>query len=262
MRIMPNAWSGAWLAAALLTMQLLPNSATAQDTSSNHQAQHGHQVRVLLVTGGHAFEREPFLKLFRDNPEITFEAVEHPHAHAQLEPKHARNYDVIVAYDMYQEISNEAETNFLAFLNTGKGLVVLHHAIASYQAWPEYTRIIGARYYLEKTTVVGTEKARSTYQHDLHFNIHVVTPTHPVTRGVKDFEIHDEVYNLFDVANDVQPLLTTTEPQSNKIIGWAKTYGPGRVVYLQSGHDHFAYENPNYQQLLKQAIRWAAKTTE
>jgi hypothetical protein len=113
MRIMPNAWSGAWLAAALLTMQLLPNSATAQDTSSNHQAQHGHQVRVLLVTGGHAFEREPFLKLFRDNPEITFEAVEHPHAHAQLEPKHARNYDVIVAYDMYQEISNEAETNFL-----------------------------------------------------------------------------------------------------------------------------------------------------
>jgi len=35
-------------------------------------------------------------------------------------------------------------------------------------------------------------------------------------------------------------------------------YGPARVVYLQSGHDHFAYENPNYQKLVRQAIWWAA----
>ena len=44
----------------------------------------------------------------------------------------------------------------------------------------------------------------------------------------------------------------------NKLIGWAKTYEAARVVYLQLGHDHFAYENPNYRQLLRQAIRWTA----
>jgi hypothetical protein len=27
---------------------------------------------------------------------------------------------------------------------------------------------------------------------------------------------------------------------------------------MQSGHDHFAYENPNYQRLLRQAIQWTA----
>ena len=32
-----------------------------------------------------------------------------------------------------------------------------------------------------------------------------------------------------------------------------------RVVYLQLSHDHKAYENPNYQKLVAQAIRWTAK---
>lgn len=217
------------------------------------------KIRVLVVTGGHEFEQDAFFKQFSDNPDIRFRAVQHPQAHALLRPQSAKDFDVLVAYDMHQEITEEAKGDLLAWLNHGKGLVVLHHAIASYQQWPEYTRIIGAHYYLEKATVDGVEKARSTYQHGLHFKIHIVDPTHPVTRGITDFEIHDEVYNLFDVAKDVHPLLTTDEPQSNQLIGWAKTYGPARVVYLQSGHDHLAYENPNYRQLVRQAIRWTAR---
>jgi len=218
----------------------------------------GEKIRVLVVTGGHEFEHEQFFKLFSSNPDITFKPVEHPNAHRELTAEAATNYDVLVAYDMHQEISEAAKADLLAWLKQGKGLVVLHHAIASYQKWPEYSKIIGARYYLEKTTVNGVEKARSIYQHDLHFTIHVVDPNHPVTRGVEDFEIHDETYNLFDVASDVHPLLTASDPHSNKVIGWAKMYGPARVVYLQSGHDHFAYENPHYQKIVKQAIRWTA----
>jgi len=217
------------------------------------------KIRILVVTGGHEFEQEPFFRLFQDNPEITFQAVEHPKAHAWFKPEAAKNYDVLVLYDMHQEISDDAKTNFIARLKEGKGLLVLHHAIASYQNWPEYSKIIGARYYLEKTTVDGVEKARSAYKHGLHFTLHVTDPKHPVTKGVKDFEIHDETYNLFDVASEVHPLLTTDEPESNKVVAWAKNYGNARIVYLQSGHDHFAYENPNYQQLLRQAIRWVAK---
>ena len=216
-------------------------------------------IRVLLVTGGHDFEHDAFFKLFRENPEITFRAVEHPDAHAQLRPEAAGNYDVLVAYDMAQEISDQAKGDLLAWLRSGKGLVVLHHAIASYQQWPEYSRIIGARYYLEKAMVDGVEKPRSTYQHGVDFTIHVIDAQDPITRGLKDFRIHDETYNLFDVAKEVHPLLTTDEPRSNHIIGWSKTYGPARVVYLQSGHDHFAYENPNFQLIVKQAIRWTAK---
>jgi type 1 glutamine amidotransferase len=229
--------------------------ATAAESGTNSQS----RIRVLLITGGHDFEHDQFFKVFSENPEINFSVVEHPKAHAFFRPEAAKTYDVLIAYDMHQEITDEAKADLLGRLKDGKGLVVLHHAIASYQQWPEYSKIIGAHYYLAKTTVDGVEKARSTYKHGMHFTIHVVDPGHPVTAGVRDFEILDETYNLFDVANDVHPLLTTEEPESNKIIGWAKTYGPARVVYLQSGHDHFAYENPNYQKILRQAIHWAAK---
>ena len=217
------------------------------------------KTRVLVVTGGHGFEQEPFFKLFKDNPEITYQAVEHPKAHALLTADAAKAWDVLVLYDMHQGISDQAKGDLIARLKDGKGLVTVHHAIANYQDWPEYWKIIGAHYYLAATNINGVAKPRSAYKHGVDFRIHVADPQHPVTRGIKDFDIHDETYKWFDVAEDVHPLLTTDEPESNKVVAWAKTYQGARVVYIQLGHDHFAYENPSYRQLLKQAIQWTAR---
>jgi len=217
------------------------------------------KIRVLVVTVGHPFEKEPFFKLFQDNPDITYQAVEHPNAYASFKAEPAKQYDVIVTYDFNQKITDEAKADFVARLKDGKGLVVLHHAIAAYPAWPEYWNIIGAHYYLAATNIHGVAKARSAWKEGMDFRIHLPNPNHPVTRGVSDFDIHDETYKWFDVARECQPLLTTAEPESNGVIAWAKTYKGTRVVYMQSGHGHSAYENPNYQQLLRQAIRWTAR---
>jgi type 1 glutamine amidotransferase len=241
--------------ALVLTSFVFPFAAPAAEPAQQSQA----KIRVLLVTGGHGFEKEPFFKLFKDNPDITYQAVEHPNAHALLTAEAAKQWDVLVLYDMHQEITPEAKADFVARLKEGKGLVVLHHAIADYQTWPEYTTIIGAHYYLAATNVNGVAKPRSGWKEGLHFRIHIADPNHPVTRGVTDFDTHDEAYKWFDVAEECHPLLTTDEPESNKVIAWAKTYGGARVVYMQCGHDHFAYENPNYQQILRQAIRWTAR---
>jgi uncharacterized protein len=222
-------------------------------------AKPGSKIRVLVVTGGHDFEKEPFFKLFQDNPDVTFQAVEHPNAHVLLTAEAARQWDVLVLYDMHQPITDAAKADLVARLKEGKGLVVLHHAIANYQAWPEYTEIIGAHYYLAATNINGVPKPRSAYKHGMDFKIQVADPKHPVTRGMKDFAIHDETYKWFDVSGKCHPLLTTDEPESNKVIAWTKTYKDARVVYIQSGHDHFAYENPNYQQIVRQAIQWVAK---
>ena len=227
--------------------------------AAGESAESSSKTRVLLITGGHDFEKEPFFKLFKENPEITFQAVEHPDAQKMCSAQNGASYDVIVMYDFNQKISDEDKGNFVARLKDGKGLVVLHHAIATYPDWAEYWKIIGARYYLQKTNVDGVEKARSAFKHGMHFTLHVADPEHPVTRGVKDYEIHDETYKWFDVAKECHPLLTTEEPESSPVIAWAKTYEKARVIYMQSGHDHFAYENPNFQQVLRQAIRWVAK---
>ena len=62
---------------------------------------------------------------------------------------------MIVTYDFNQKITEEAKADFVARLKDGKGLVVLHHAIATYPAWPEYWNIIGAHYYLAATNING-----------------------------------------------------------------------------------------------------------
>ena len=239
------------LVAAVLMLAFLAPAADPAPQSPD-------KIRLLVVTGGHGFEKEPFFKLFKDNPDVTCQAAEHPNAHALLKAEAAKQWDVLVLYDMHQDITAEAKTDFVARLKEGKGLVVLHHAIADYQDWPEYTTIIGAHYYLAATNINGVAKPRSAWKEGMHYRLHIADTNHPVMRGLSDFDTHDETYKWFDVAKEVHPLLTTDEPESNKIIGWAKNYEQARVFYMQSGHDHFAYENPNFQQILRQAIRWTA----
>ena len=217
------------------------------------------KIRVLFMSGGHDYQTNQLHQMFKDNPDIAFEAFVHPRALAQLAPAAAKNYDVLVLYDLWQKITEENQADFINFLKAGKGLLVLHHAIAAYPAWPEYWNIIGAHYYLAATNVHGMPKARSAWKEGVDFRLHIPNPSHPVTRGIADFDIHDETYKLFDVARECQPLVTTDEPLSNPVTAWAKTYKGARVVYIQSGHDHSAYENPSYQQMLRQAIRWTAR---
>jgi hypothetical protein len=217
------------------------------------------KIRVLVVTGGHDYETNQFLQMFKDNPAITCQAVALPQAHACLKPDAAKDWDVLVCYDMWANISDEAKADFINCLKQGKGLVALHHCLGSYQKWDEYANIVGGKYHLEKWVDNGVEKPASTYKHDVDFKVKVANTRHPVTRGVSDFDIHDETYGGYEVKPGVRVLLTTTEPTSTPTIAWAKTYEKARVVYLQLGHDHLAYENPNYRQLLAQAIRWVAR---
>ena len=240
-----------WLLAATMLVALSVGAADPATDSG--------KTRVLLVTGGHDYEREPFLAIFKSFSDVSFKHVEHPKAQAFFEPESAKSFDVLVLYDMWQKIDEATKTNFLKLFQSGKGVVVLHHAIANYNEWDPYAEIIGARYYLQPKTVNGVEKARSVWLHDVEHTIHIADPAHPVTKGIKDFPIHDETYNLFDVVPGVKLLLTTEEPTSNKIIAWAKDYEKSRLVYIQLGHDHFAFDNPNYRQLVLQAIRWTAR---
>ena len=225
----------------------------------NSRAADSGKIRVLLVTGGHDYETNQFLKMFGDNPDIAVLTAAHPQAHDWLKTDAAGRYDVLVLYDMWPEISEAAKANLVARLKEGKGLVALHHSLGSYQQWPEYTKIIGGKYHLEKRVEDGVEKPGSTYKHDVDFRVEVANSSHPVTKGLKDFDIHDETYGRFEVRPEAHVLLTTEDPTSTRTIAWAKTYEDARVVYVQLGHDHVAYENPNYQRLVAQAIRWVAK---
>lgn len=239
----------ALLLALMLGTTLWPLPAAGADLSSA-------KIRVLIVHGGHDFETNQFLKVFADNPDISFQVVQHPQAQAWFSAERARQYDVLVFYDMWQTISDQAKADLVSRLQEGKGLVALHHCLGSFQNWDEYARIIGGKYHLQKWLDHGLDKPASTYQHDVDFKVHVQDPAHPVTRGVTDFAIRDEAYGLTEVRPGVNVLLTTDEPRNGRAMAWSHTYGAARVVYLQLGHDHQAYDDPHYRRLVSQAIQW------
>jgi type 1 glutamine amidotransferase len=96
--------------------------------------------RLLVVTGGHDFETS-FYTLFED-----FDwkhAISNREAFkSDIRPK----YDVLVLYDMEDEISDQAKQNFQQFAESGKGIVVLHHAICGFNSWQWYKDLVGGSY--------------------------------------------------------------------------------------------------------------------
>jgi uncharacterized protein len=216
-------------------------------------------LKVLLITGGHGFEREPFLQVFRDNTAIAFTHAAHSRTNASVyERDDLLTYNVVVLYDMPKEITEAQKKNFLALTEKGIGLVVLHHALVSYQHWPDYERIIGGRY-PEADGKSGVVTDQVGYQHDVDVTVTIVARDHPITKGMTDFIIHDEIYWGYRVAADVTPLITTTHSKSGKPLAWARTERNSRVVYLQLGHDHSAFENTGYRTLVGRSILWASR---
>jgi type 1 glutamine amidotransferase len=225
--------------------------------AGERNAPHGEKVHVLLVTGGHEYDREGFERLLGTLP-VTYEHVEHPHAHAELKAETVAKYDVVLLYDMPAEIPEEARKDFIAMLDRGTGLVVLHHAFCSYDSWPEYTNIVGGRYHHYEWTKNGETCPPSRFTHDVTFRVEVADNDHPVARGVSGFMITDETYSGTEILPTVHPLLSTDEPTSNSLIGWTNTYRNARVVTLTPGHDRNTWEHPAFQKILSQAILWAA----
>lgn len=219
----------------------------------------GDKIKVLVVTGGHGFEKEPFFKMFADNPEIEFTAAEHSKTNASVyERDDLFSYDVVVLYDMPQNITDTQKARFMGLFDRGIGLVVLHHALVSYQSWPEYEQIIGGRYQEPDPNKAGKVTEQAGYQHDVEIPVVVVATNSPVTRGVSDFMIHDEIYWGYRVGAQVKPFITTTHPKSGKPLGWSRIQGRSIVVYLQLGHGKEAFENENYRKLVANSIRTAA----
>lgn len=217
-----------------------------------------HPLRVLIITGGHDFERTLFFAMFQAMPGIQWTEAVQPGANDLYTANEARKYDVIVLYDFVQEIAETQKKNLVRLLKEeGKGLVGLHHCIGDYQDWPEFRRILGGRYYLSKRGEEGIEYQPGEFLHDQRFTVQVALRTHPITQGLKDFEIDDETYKGFYVNSGVTELLRVDHPKSGPVIGWVRQYGKARVVYIQPGHGHAAYTNASYCRLVENSIHWA-----
>lgn len=255
-------------------------------------------LRTLLVTGGHPFEREPFLALFHDDPGLLVEHVEQPHSQRRLHPHRLGDVDVVVFYDMpgltftrgqppLELVAPDAAVvdGFEALLERGVPMVFLHHAIASWPTWPRFAEVVGGRFHYAPGPLWGEAWPDSGYLLDVHHTAQVVAPDHPICAGLPDeFELRDELYLIPPLLPGVTPLLRTTFPMSDEwffstteaisgrrgsragwshpagpdLLGWAHEVRASRVVYLQPGDGPACFADRNYRRLVGNAIRWAA----
>jgi hypothetical protein len=164
-------------------------------------------TRVLVVTGGHAFEAEPFFKLFRDNPAITSAAAEHDGASASAwERDDLAAFDVIVLYDMPRHITPAQQAKLRSLFERGTGLVVLHHALVSFQDGPT-DHLAGAGPPRTAGSLgQGGVRRRGNARHDPGHR-----PSHH--SGHEGLHHRDEIRG-FRVGGDVHPLLGGARPGS------------------------------------------------
>ncbi len=144
-------------------------------------------MKGLLITGGHDHEAA-FYSLF-DGYKTWIGAC------GRRAPRPFKNdlrgkYDVVIMYDFSRDLDETGKKNLRDFVESGKGVVVLHHALLNYQKWAWwYEDAVGGR------IGSGTEGDRlsSSVKNDQQI---FVTPAgkHPVTAGIGPFHIMDEAY--------------------------------------------------------------------
>ena len=211
-------------------------------------------LRVEVVTGGHDFNPE-FYELFTRRPDLDVTITGHPEAYTH---DFRKEVDVLVLYDMISEISDDRRSHLRAFLEAGRGLVVLHHAIADFGSWRWWSeQVVGGKYLLQPENGLPA----STYKHDEDLYVEAVG-SHPITRGVAPLHFIDETYHGMWISPRVNVLLRTGNPLSDGPVAWIGPYDQSRVVYIQLGHGRFAHENPDYQELVHRAILWSAGRLE
>lgn len=251
----------AWGAGCLAAAAILAAAATAAVARAAEPAKAAAPppIRTVVLVGGHGYDAKNFSKAWSGHDDIQAE-VWPGKPWTVLDDISNFKYDVIVMYTLASGMTEKERENLLALLKRGVGLVVWHHALANCQDWPEWDKLAGARYWLKAGKKDGRDVPPSGYKHGVDLKMHIEDPRHPITRGMTDFEIHDEAYNKQTFEPDIHVLVSTDNPASDKPIAWIpKTPKEIRVFAYQGGHDATAWTNEGHRALLAQGIRWVAR---
>ncbi|WP_394998381.1 ThuA domain-containing protein [Sphingomonas sp.] len=180
-------------------------------------------ISVLVVVGGHPFDRNSLAGLFEGMDGVAATFVDHPAAMQLMTVEGMRGFDALILYDvpgidlrrgMAEQkpdvVAPTAEfcAAFLRLLDNGKGVLALHHAIAGWPAWEGYAEILGGRFAYLSGRLRGKDVVDSGYLQYVTYDAVVVEPQHPLTARLPPrFSLTDELY-LFEVFHDsITPLL-------------------------------------------------------
>ncbi len=224
-------------------------------------------AKVLLFSGGqrqhHGYRDQAFYLANSLEDTGRFEVTIAEDA-ALLETPALGRYDLIVALadrrDPEFKLSAAQQQAIVEYVAKGGGYVSIHGADNAANDWgPELRAMLGGVFSHDTSGGRPDGKVRKgTYP------IKVVDRDHPITRGLDDFTLADELYYQMQMEPGVEPLVVAEFAGRDWPVAWAKAHGEGRVFHTPLGHRDFGPDkpdplrDPNLSRLVIAGIDWVA----
>lgn len=153
-------------------------------------------------------------------------------------------YQTVLFYTDVGELTSEQEKGLLSYISSGGGFFGLHTAAASFSKSEGYHGMLN-----------GFFNGHSPY---MNFTVNVSDADHPITQGLDDYEVKDELYYLKhnpDTSHHLMHAYDSTKDETH-VMAFHHTHGEGRVFYYALGHDMVVLENPSFQEVIRRGVLW------
>jgi type 1 glutamine amidotransferase len=234
----------------------------AEPTHAQKRAPGG--SKVFLLSGGqrqhHGYRDQAFYLAEALENTGRFEVTIAEDA-AVLETPAIRKYDLlIVAADRRDpefKFTKSQQEAIFDYVRSGHGYVSVHGADNAAADWlPEWRDMLGGVF-----SHVGQPDGKVRKG---SYTVKIVDTASPITRGLEDFPLKDELYYQVQMQPDVHPLVTIDYNGVAWPVAWTRTFGKGRVFHTVLGHRDFGpgkddpLRDPNLSRLIIQAVDWVA----
>lgn len=160
-------------------------------------------------------------------------------------------------------MSEEQRKELLAYVHDeGKGLIVGHATGVAFTDWPEFGEMVGgymdsefnadAKIIVEDPAFPGAMAFGGT---SFMFN-----DQHPVLKAPYARDKVHVILRLDPAALDEKN--RSRRPDGDFPVVWAKQYGKGRVFNVGWGHPDTTWDNPQFQAMMLEGIKWAMGVTK
>ena len=154
------------------------------------------------------------------------------------------SYEAVLFYTDVGDFTDAQEQGLLNFIQQGNGFFGLHTAAASFRECKGYHGMLNAFF-----------DGHSKY---MDFTVNVTDSDDPITEGLDDFVVTDELYYLKHDPSTSHHLMQAYDPTRDEthVMAFRHTYGNGRVFYFALGHDMAVLENPSFQEVVRRGALW------
>jgi type 1 glutamine amidotransferase len=155
-------------------------------------------------------------------------------------------------------LSDEQKADLLAFVHDdGKGLIIGHAGILAYHEWPAFADLAGARLGGEFMGAVTVRVEDPAFPGADAFGDTAFTfdEQHPI---LKEPYARDRVHVIMSIdPATVDPLHRGKRADGDFPVVWSKSHGKGRIYHVGWGHLEATWDDPRFQRMILEGIRWA-----